>query len=210
MRALPRPSLQIVILAAGFSRRLGQPKALARVRGVGLLRRTATLVAPFGAARTIVVAPPRAARFAAALRGLRTEIRANPRRDQGLSSSVRAGLAVARARGASAVLFVPVDLSALRARDLARLIGAWRAAPRRLVARRIGAGAGVPLILPRHLFPAGASVRGDSGLRDLARAVAPPSRRLVAMRSAASDVDDAGDLRAARRRWRALDQPRRK
>ncbi len=209
MRALPRPSLHIVILAAGFSRRLGQPKALARVRGIGLLRRTATLVAPLGGAPTIVVAPPRAARFATALRGLRTEIRANPRREQGLSSSVRAGLIAARARGASAVLFVPVDLAALRARALARLVAAWGGAPRRLVGRRIGAGAGVPLILRRHLFTAAASVRGDSGLKDLARALEPPSRRLVAMRSAASDVDDAFDLRAARRCWRAPDQPRR-
>ncbi len=210
MRALLRPSLHIVILAAGFSRRLGQPKALARVRGVGLLRRTATLVAPFGDAPAIVVAPPRAARFVTALRGLRTEIRANPRREQGLSSSVRAGLAVARARGASAVLFIPVDLAALRARDLERLITAWRAAPRRLVAHRIGVGAGVPLILPRHLFASAASVRGDSGLKDLARAVAPESRRLVAMRSAVSDVDDAAGLGAARRCRRATDQPRRK
>ncbi|MDE2296113.1 MAG: NTP transferase domain-containing protein, partial [Gammaproteobacteria bacterium] len=114
--------MRIVILAAGFSRRLGQPKALARVRGIGLLRRTATLVAPFSEARAIVVAPPRAARFAGELRGLRAEIRANPNREQGLSSSVRTGLLAARARGASAVLFVPVDLAALRARDLERLV----------------------------------------------------------------------------------------
>ena len=210
MRARHRPSLWIVILAAGFSRRLGQPKALARVRGVGLLRRTATLLAPFGDAHTIVVAPPRAVRFAAELRGLSAEIRTNPRRAHGLSSSVRTGLAAARARGASAVLFVPVDLAALRARDLAHLVAAWRAAPRRLVARRTGTGAGAPLILPHHLFATAATVRGDSGLKDLAGATAPEGRRLVAMHSAASDVDDPAALRRARRRWRGLDQPRRK
>lgn len=210
MRALSRPSLWIVILAAGFSRRLGRPKALARVRGVALLRRTARLVAPFAESHTIVVAPPRAARFADELRGLRAEIRRNAQRAQGLSSSVRVGLAAARASGASAVLFVPVDLAALRARDLARLVARWRAAPRRLVARRTASGAGAPLILPRHLFTIAASVRGDAGLKDLARTVAPASRRLVAMHSAASDVDDPADLRAARRRWRGIDQPRRK
>ena len=40
-----RPKLKIVLLAAGFSQRLGRPKALVRMHGVSLLRRTLLLAA---------------------------------------------------------------------------------------------------------------------------------------------------------------------
>lgn len=206
MNAPPRPLLRAVILAAGFSRRLGESKALARVRGVSLLRRTAALLAPLADASLLVVAPPRQPRFAAELRGLAAEIRVNARRDGGLSSSVR--LAIAHAGPASALLIVPVDLPALRARELARLVARWRAAPRQLVARRIGDAGGTPLILPRGLFAAAAGIRGDVGLRDLVRRLPAAQRRFVAVPSAGADVDRPQDLRAARRRLGGPAQPR--
>ncbi|HVC02356.1 MAG TPA: nucleotidyltransferase family protein [Steroidobacteraceae bacterium] len=208
MKASSRPVLRVVILAAGFSRRLGTPKALARVHGVGLLRRTATLLAAFGDGRTIVVAPPRQGRFAAELRGLEVELCVNARTASGLSSSVRLGLA--RARGASAVLLVPVDLVDLRARDIARLVTAWRAAPRRVIARRIGTAGGTPLILPRALFGTAATIDADHGLREVVCALAPERRRLLPLPSAAADVDERRDLLAARRRLRGRGQTPRK
>ena len=57
------PGLHVVVLAAGFSSRLGRPKALTRVRSSTLLRRTLALVASFSPARIAVVLPPRAARY---------------------------------------------------------------------------------------------------------------------------------------------------
>ena len=47
--------VRLVVLSAGLSARLGSPKALARIRGVTLLRRTLRTVAPLAAARVIVV-----------------------------------------------------------------------------------------------------------------------------------------------------------
>ncbi len=191
------PVLRIVILAAGFSRRLSAPKALARVRAVSLLRRTARVLAPHANADLIVIAPPQHARYRVELRRLNAVIVANPHRSRGLSSSVRIGLA--RARYASAILFVPVDLAALRCRDVARLIAAWRAARRKLVARRIGPAGGTPLILPRRLFPVAARIEGDAGLRDVLRAARADERRFVPMPSAGLDVDTRADLARARR-----------
>jgi molybdenum cofactor cytidylyltransferase len=207
MNSHVRPQLRVVILAAGFSRRLGEPKALVRIRGVGLLRRTAMLLEGWGDAPLIVVAPPRSARFAVELRGLGAELCVNARRSLGLSSSVRLG--VARARAAAAVLIVPADLAALQSRDVARLISAWRGGRRRLVARRTGAGGGAPLILPRGLFGAAARIGGDAGLRDLPDRLPAERRRLIDLRSAAFDVDDAQDLAAARRSFGRV-QARRK
>jgi len=198
----PRPTF--VILAAGHSRRLGKPKALARVRGVSLLRRTADLLAPLAGAALLVVVPPRAARYRHELRGHRVRLCVNPRRSEGLATSVRLG--VARARHACAVLILPVDLAALSRRDVARLIGRWRAARRRLVARRLGAAGtaargAAPLILPKRLYHATLELQGDAGLKDFVAALAAPDLKLIDLPSAAADVDTRADLATARRRW---------
>jgi molybdenum cofactor cytidylyltransferase len=206
MNAVTPPRLQIVILAAGFSSRLGRPKALARVHGRSLLRRTLTLAARFSSAKLIVVVPRRAARLAVEARGLDAVLTANPLRADGLSSSVRRG--IIQARHSAALLLLPVDLAALQRRDVARLILRWRAAPRRVVARRVERLAGtpqggIPLILPRWLYPRALGVQGDKGLRQLVGALPANERVLLDLPSAAQDVDTPEDLRAARRRLRA-------
>ena len=203
MNAVTLPRLPIVILAAGFSTRLGRPKALARVRSESLLRRTLTLVAHLAATNIIVVLPCRASRYRIEARGFKVIFAANPRRADGLSSSVRCG--IARARHSPALLLLPVDLATLQRRDLARLMSRWRGARRRVVARHIGkqGGApkgGVPLILPRWLYSRALAVSGDIGLRELINGLPARQRVLLDIPSAALDVDTPQNLRAARRR----------
>jgi CTP:molybdopterin cytidylyltransferase MocA len=198
MKAGLLPQLRIVVLAAGFSTRLGRPKALARLRGMSLLERTLRVLAPCrGAARIIVVVPPRAARYRLGARSAAAEFAANARRALGQASSVRCGLA--RARRASAVLLLPVDLPALRTVDIERLVRRWHGDRRRVVARRVASGAAAPLILPRWLFPRAFSIAGDTGLRDMVRRLPARCLSLVPLPSAEHDVDTPGDLERARR-----------
>jgi molybdenum cofactor cytidylyltransferase len=196
------PALRVLILAAGFSRRLGQPKALARVHGVSLIRRLVLLLAPF-AARPVLVVPPRSARYKIELRGIDVDFAVNPRRADGLSSSVRRG--IARLRFASAVLVVPVDLRSLRRRDIARLVHRWRGARRRVAVSRLGTHLGAPLILPRWLFIPALRIEGDAGLRDLVRRLPVEHLMSVSMGSAQEDIDTVLDLRGARRRFTLSD-----
>jgi molybdenum cofactor cytidylyltransferase len=198
MNAHSRPGLQILILAAGFSSRLGRPKALARIRSISLLRRTLILAARLAPAKIIVVLPRGAARYRIETRRFKVVFAVNPRRAEGLSTSVRRG--IAQARYAPALLLLPVDLAAVREADLSRLISRWRAARRRVVARLIGPHGGVPLILPRRLYSRALAVTGDIGLRDLIKGLPAAERVLVDLPSAALDVDTPQDLRAARRR----------
>ena len=205
MNSSTLPRLHVLVLAAGFSSRLGRPKPLARVRASSLLRRTLTLVARFAPAKIVVVIPRRAARYRIEARGLNVAFAANPRRADGLSSSVRRGISLARY--SPALLLLPVDLAALQQRDVARLISRWRAARRCVIARRLGpqggtARGGVPLILPRWLYARALAVRGDVGLRDLVSGLPAPQRVLLNLPSAALDVDTPLDLRAARCRRR--------
>jgi molybdenum cofactor cytidylyltransferase len=194
------PVPRMVVLAAGLSARMGKPKALARVRGVSLIARTLRVLARFATAPIIVVVPPRAARLRAELRGQRAVLVANPLRADGLSSSVRRGLR--HARYEAAVLLVPMDFSHLERRDIARLIARWRGARRRVAARRIGAEAAAPLILPRRLYPRALGIAGDVGLKTLVRHLPAGDIALVSLTSAAFDVDTSLDLARARRHTR--------
>lgn len=207
MNSRTAPKLCIVVLAAGFSARLGRPKALARVQGVTLVRRTLLALPAARGIDVFVVTPPRAARLRAELSGLKVSVIENRRRADGLSSSIRRGLRATRAAGAA--LLLPVDLAHLTRRDLERLIGRWRAASRRLVARRVGAFPGTPLILPRRMFDLADELRGDEGLKERIGRLPCRDRALVDMPSAEFDVDTPQDLRLARTRARrAPDQTR--
>jgi molybdenum cofactor cytidylyltransferase len=203
--AIAAVRLQIAILAAGFSRRLGRPKALARIHGRSLLRRTLSVVSRVARSKIVIVVPPQYVRYRRESRGFNVAFSVNPRRAGGLSSSVRRS--IEHARYCSGVLLLPVDLAALRVRDLDKLVTRWRGAPRRVIARRIGQDGespkgGVPLILPRWLFGRALEVTGDTGLRDLVNRLPPGQRLLVELPSAAFDIDTSQDLHAARRRLR--------
>lgn len=195
-----RPVLRMVILAAGFSARLGKPKALARVRGSSLIRSTVRLLAPLAHSPIIVVIAPRAARLRVEVREHRLEFTENPGRAGGLSSSVRRGLL--QARYSAAVMLLPLDLAHLERRDVVRLIARWSGARRRVVARRIGTHGGAPLILPRWLYPRALGICGDAGLKNLVRCLPNNDLVLVNLASAAFDVDTPHDLDRARRRTR--------
>ena len=194
------PGLRIVVLSAGYSARLGSAKALARIRGMTLIRKTVRALSPLAAGRIIVVLPPRAARARAELRGHRVEFAESRHRSRGLSASVKCGLL--RARYSAAILFLPVDLACLDARELERAIGRWQSSRRAVIARRVGTGAGTPLILPRRLYARARKIGGDLGLRDLVNALPRDELRLIELPSAALDVDTREDLERARRRLR--------
>jgi molybdenum cofactor cytidylyltransferase len=190
------PAPRIVVLAAGLSSRLGRSKALVRIHGVSLLKRTVRLLHGMSNLPIVVVAPPNAPRYRVEIMHQPVKLLGNRMRTAGLASSIHCGLKACQY--SSAALFLPVDLVNLNRRDTQRLIRRWQGRRRRVVARDVGAGPGSPLILPKWLYPLRAEVSGDRGFRDALRnhngAVC-----LVAMPSAAADVDTAGDLREARR-----------
>ena len=204
----PPLSLQIVVLAAGFSSRLGRPKTLARIHGVSLLGRTICVLAQVTRQKIVVVTAERATRVRIELRGRPVSFLANRGRAGGLSTSVARGLR--RTRYSGATLFLPADLPDLAPRDIARLISRWRGARRRVVARTTTGRASTPLILPKFLYPQALRLSGDVGLRDLVAALRIEQRTLVELPSAARDIDTPQDLAEARRRAPRRSPDRRK
>jgi nicotine blue oxidoreductase len=99
-----------IVLAAGEGRRLGGPKALARLGGRSFLEAAVTIFEREDVAGRVVVLGAEADRVAAAVQlPPGTAVVVNHRYAEGMLTSVWAGLDAASALGADAVLLHPVD-----------------------------------------------------------------------------------------------------
>lgn len=191
------PAHAALLLAAGASRRLGQPKALVVVDGETLVRRSARMLRATRPLALLVVTgePALGARIAAALAGLDACTVACADWEAGMGASLRAGLAAAAALPVEGVLACPCDLPRLDTVPLDALLAAWRTDPARAAACRYDGVAGTPALLPRAAWPA-ITAAGDRGARDWLRA--QPGLSLVDAPELALDVDRPQDLPRAR------------
>ena len=186
-------SLHVILLAAGSSSRFGSPKQLADVDGRPMLAGAVdTVIELAGRDAMTVVLGAHAAHLEPLMRQASAAVAINPDYEQGIASSIRAGLARVPA-GVRGVLIVLADQVAVTAEDLRRLVARWERQPDRIVAAQYGETTGAPAIFPSDLFPELAALQGDRGARSLlsrhpGRVVAVP------MPSAALDVDTPADL----------------
>lgn len=183
-----------VLLAAGASRRMGQPKALLQLGGQTLLARVTRTAEQAGAQTfSAVVGPPH---------GL--EIRAahtpsfsphdfiwawNDQPERGMLSSVQAGLRHLP-DGVLGALIWPVDIPFVAVTTVRALLGANLS--QLIIPVHRGRG-GHPLWLPRALFGETLSLPPEEGLRAL-RNRHPPLRFEVEDEKVLHDLDTPEDL----------------
>jgi molybdenum cofactor cytidylyltransferase len=160
------PAVWGVILAAGLSTRFpgGRAKQLLDFGDEPMVRWTARNALASGLAGVIAVVGHRAAEVRAALAGLPVEIAENPDFAEGLSTSVRAGLARVPV-DAAAALFLPADQPLAGPELLDRLIAAWRETGGPIVEPFFAGRRGSPVVLDRSLFAELAALTGDVGGR---------------------------------------------
>lgn len=185
--------MHVIVLAAGASTRFGSPKQLTDIGGRGMLEAVVQRATELGAADVTVVLGAEAQAIRASLLDSQASIVVNGSYADGISSSIRAGLAQLPAT-VDAVLILLGDQAAVTTEDLRRLVARWGREPDRIVAADYGPIIGVPAIFPADLIPELASLRGDRGAqlvlsRHRGRVVTVP------MPSAAIDIDTADDLR---------------
>jgi CTP:molybdopterin cytidylyltransferase MocA len=190
------PVLQVIVLAAGASTRFGTPKQLATLEGHPLLQHVLSRAIQLAGSSVTVVLGANAAAIAPMLSRSPASVVINRQWQEGLASSIRAGVRSlpGSCDGALLLLADQVGVSTL---DLQRLADAWRRQPQCIAAARYGGGLGVPAIFPRSDFAALLTLRGDRGAQALLRR---STDRLVAveMPNAAQDVDTPEELQSAR------------
>ncbi|TIO79519.1 MAG: 4-diphosphocytidyl-2C-methyl-D-erythritol kinase [Mesorhizobium sp.] len=192
------PRVDIVLLAAGRSSRMGGPnKLLALFDGKPLVRRTAERALGSKAASTIVVTGHQRERVRSALSGLKVTLADNPDFADGLASSLKAGIARV-APDAAGAMIVLGDMPGVSSHDLDSLIDAFRRSSGRAVVRAAHLGKrGNPVLLPRSLFSAVAHLEGDTGARHLVEAEGLDVIDVEIGQGAAIDVDTREALEGA-------------
>jgi molybdenum cofactor cytidylyltransferase len=182
-------SVAAIILAAGASRRLGQPKQLLDHRGETLLERAIHLANAAGAAPVLVVLGAHFEVISAAFPLNEAIAIHNDKWEQGLATSIHAGL---RALDVCAphipgVLLMNCDQPRLTSDHLRALIEAFDAqAVAGIVASAYAGILGVPAVFPRSVFPQLNALRGDKGARSL---LAQPPCTLIALSLEGGEVD---------------------
>jgi molybdenum cofactor cytidylyltransferase len=167
---LPRATgrFAAVILAAGRSTRMGGPnKLLAHVTGKPLARIAAEAALASQARPVVVVTGHQSETVADALRDLPLQFAHNPDFADGLSTSLRAGLAALPADIDGAVVML-ADMPQVDAALIDRLISAYDAEKGALIAVPVIDGKrGNPVLWSRRVFAELIALSGDMGARHL-------------------------------------------
>lgn len=185
-----------VILAAGASRRLGQPKQLLLFDGETLLARAVRIASAAGAEPVFAVLGAQSEAIAQALADTPARAVLNPGWQSGLASSVRAGVLAVQQQSPAAdgVLVMNCDQPRLDAAHLRALLAAFAQQSGQGIAASSYSGArGVPAIFPRALFGQLQQLTGDKGARALLMQSALPFA-LVPFAGGELDIDTPGDL----------------
>jgi molybdenum cofactor cytidylyltransferase len=182
-------SMPAILLAAGASRRLGRPKQLVRVGDETLLGRTIRVVGEAGAGPILLVLGAHAEIIAAGVDLSPVQTVLNPDWEQGIASSIRAGIEALRRcepEAASAMLLV-CDQPRLIAEHLRLLIEVHESAGEpTIVASEYTGVTGIPAIFPASQFGNLLALRGDAGAKGMLR---NPECRLIPVHFEGGEVD---------------------
>jgi molybdenum cofactor cytidylyltransferase len=155
-----------VVLAAGLSRRMAQPKLLLALEGKPILRHAVERMLAGGVDEAVVVVPPGHQAIAAALAGLAVRLVVNPNPEAGQGTSIAAGIA-ALSRDAEAALIALGDQPRLPPTVIPALIAAFRRGGRAIAAPRYRGSQGNPVLFGLQVFSELHALGGDRGARSV-------------------------------------------
>ena len=189
-------NLAAILLAAGPSSRLGQPKQLVSVDGESLVRRTARLLLDLDLFSVTVVTGYESEKVGDELSDLPAEVVHNRLWEQGMGGSIAYGVRQL-SRNTDGVLIMVCDQWRVEKNDLAQLIAQWNTDISRIVVSNWNEGkafvSGPPVIFTGNLIPEMKYLISSEGARQVI------DRHMdivefVLMENAAFDLDRPEDL----------------
>jgi CTP:molybdopterin cytidylyltransferase MocA len=189
-------NLAAILLAAGPSSRLGQPKQLVSIDGESLVRRTASLLLDLDLYSVTVVTGCESEKVGDELSDLQAEVVHNRLWEQGMGGSIAFGVRQL-SRMVDGVLIMVCDQWRVEKNDLVQLIEQWNSDISRIVVSNWNEGkafvSGPPVIFTGNLIPEMKYLISSEGARQVI------DRHMdivefVLMENAAYDLDRPEDL----------------
>ncbi len=187
----------IILLAAGESKRMGSPKQLLDIDGKSLLRRTAEVALATDCYPIVMVIGANKAQIAPEIIGLPLTVIDNPMWAEGMSSSVKMGMAglYMTYKDVEAIIMLVCDQPYLSVSLLERMIEIYEAKKPLIVACKYGDQIGVPALFDRKLFDELLTLTGDKGAKPVVMNHLDDTH-LVTFEAGSVDLDTPEDYKA--------------
>lgn len=184
-----------LLLAAGGSSRMGQPKQLLHFEGKSLLRRATKTLATSVCDPVVVVLGAELEKSAAEIAGLPVNICHNEKWQIGMSSSIKAGLRelLNIEPGLAAVMITLCDQPHVTADHVDLFAAEFHQSDATIVAAEYGGTLGVPALFAREMFVELFQLEGDKGARNLIRNCIDGIAKII-LEEAAFDIDTFNDV----------------
>ncbi|MEO8043166.1 MAG: nucleotidyltransferase family protein [Acidobacteriota bacterium] len=185
-----------ILLAAGGSSRMGEPKQFLIFDGKTLLGRAAEALTASGASPIVVVTGSDHKRVVSELEGLAVHLKSNDDWGSGMGSSLKAGLArlLEIEPLIDAVVVTLCDQPLVTHQSIERLCSEYASSKSPIVASEYAETIGVPALFSSETFSALSEISNEKGARDLIRSGAF-SVSVVPMPEAADDLDTPDDYK---------------
>lgn len=158
----------IIILAAGSSSRLGEPKQLLQYGNVNLIQRAVTEARATDARKVIVVLGSNADEIGKTLSNIEVEIVRNENWTEGIGSSIRAGVGFVESdTSVDGVILMVCDQPYVSSAFLMELMRHQQTSGKPVVAAQYKNTIGTPVFFHRSFFPQLKSLEGDAGAKKI-------------------------------------------
>ena len=161
--------IAIIILAAGQSSRLGNPKQLLKINGTSLLQLSMNAALGSNADQVLLVLGSSAGEIKKQLNSDQIWILENPDWESGMSSSLRCGLEnlISQITDIEAVILIVCDQPFVSSDLLNELIRTYQSGDKDIIASFYDDIPGTPALFHKSMFQDLLSLKGDKGARML-------------------------------------------
>ena len=178
----------IIILAAGASTRMGQPKQLLQYHDVNLIQHAIDEALAAGAQKVLVVLGSNAEKISEQINKKQANVLYNKNWEEGIATSIKEGLQQSLLVSANldAIILMVCDQPYVNAALLKNLVSQHVESQKNIVASQYKDTLGTPVLFHKSFFPELLKLRGDAGAKKI---LMDNSEQVQAVRFPLGDID---------------------